>query len=177
MHLVLRLRGGGPPPRKPEIGIASGGTIKQSIIKDPYPATIWDAENTLSFNVQVLNSELFQEITGSDPPETPITAETYANERRPFFEIYEEKSDIEGKFEAVKSVKAIDKAKAQAKGEEVTDEASVANPVISLNPDGSRLRFTPISVMKEQLQGLNHAQFDNRKRFHDYSQGDDEPYD
>jgi ubiquitin len=34
LHLVLRLRGGGP--WSPEMGIGVGGLIRQTIIKDPY---------------------------------------------------------------------------------------------------------------------------------------------
>ena len=158
LHLVLRLRGGGPAPSR-EIGIAAGGLVKQCILPDPYPASDWDVPRSISFNVQVLNSEHFRQVTGFDPPNTPVTAATYASKGLPFFDIYNEKSNIKGDFKAVKSVMAIDKAKAQGAGHDFEEEASVGNPIISLNPDGSHLSFTPFSIMKEQLKGHNHAQF------------------
>ena len=40
LHMVLRLRGGGPGGSA-EMGIAAGGLINQSIVPDYNPADIW----------------------------------------------------------------------------------------------------------------------------------------
>ena len=113
IHLVLRLRGGGggPSPKDVALGVAPGGLIKQCILEDTNPATIWERDRTVSFNVQILNSDMFQQITGKPPPSTPISAKTYRDHGLPFFKIYGEKSTIKGDFDGIKSVKQLDKIK------------------------------------------------------------------
>ncbi|KAL8641273.1 MAG: hypothetical protein Q9228_001892 [Teloschistes exilis] len=104
---VKTLTGGGGNKRLPEfeLGVAAGGLIKQCIINDTYKADTWDRDSTIRFNVQILNSSVFRQVTGMDPPEIPALAATYASEGLPFFDIYNETSDIQGNFEDVKSVK------------------------------------------------------------------------
>ncbi len=63
-----------PPIADSELGIAPGGLIKQCVLEDTHPAWIWDTDRQISFNVQILNSELFQQVTGVAPPDTPISA-------------------------------------------------------------------------------------------------------
>lgn len=146
-----------------ELGVAPGGLIKQTIVADPYSPDSWEPERSISFNVQILNSELFRQVTGQAPPPTPITAQTYTDHGLPFFKLYEESSGIVGDFKGVKSVKAIDNAKDKTKtGENLeADEPSISNPVIVLNPDGTmKAGFKPVAVMKEELRKVNLAQFD-----------------
>lgn len=161
--MVLRIRGGGPPysTRPPQLGIAPGGLIKQCIIEDPYPASIWDADRAISFNVQILNLEVFQQFTGMAPPATPISAQTYISQGLPFFDIYNEHSKVEGNFKNIKSVAMIDTEKRgkKRKYDERVDESPVDNSVILLNPDGTHHSFKPVSVLKAGLGRMNHVQF------------------
>lgn len=167
LHLVVRLRGGGGPPIKyAELGIAPGGLIKQCILEDPYPESTWDIDRAISFNVQILNSQLFQQITGIAPPDTPISAQTYASHGLPFFDIYNETSMVEGDFGDIKSVAAMDIEKSPIEREsdsldehDEDDEPTIENPVTLLNPDGTQHRFKPVSVLKAELKRLNYAQF------------------
>lgn len=94
MHLVLGLRGGG----NPELAFAAGGLISQTIVKDNVEPTKWEPDCGTIFNVQVVNSDLFKEITGSDPPSTPITAAAYASHGFPYYKIYDEKTEAAAKF-------------------------------------------------------------------------------
>ncbi|KAL8876910.1 MAG: hypothetical protein Q9192_008778, partial [Flavoplaca navasiana] len=172
LYLVLRLRGGGgprTPDKKAELGIAPGGLIKQCIIEDPYPESMWDIGRAISFNVQILNSQLFSQVTGMPPPATPISAQTYASEGIPFFDIYNETSTIVGGFDGIRSVGAID-AKLSTMDSDANDsdgshtlvgadKPTVQNPVILLNPDGTQLNFKPVKILKAELKRLNHAQF------------------
>lgn len=89
LHLVLRLRGGGWAP--PDMGIAAGGLIKQTIWRDNYDPATWDVAHSTVFNVQIMNSATFQSMTGEAAPETPITAETYAAHGYPYYSIWNEK--------------------------------------------------------------------------------------
>jgi hypothetical protein len=153
IHLVLRLRGGGPV--QPEMGIAAGGLIKQTIVNDNNNPTIWDTGNGTIFNVQILNSAAFEAITGKAPPKTPVTARTYAAHGYPYYDIYDEKpSGIKGDFSGVQSVAekdlqgvpALEKAKAVA---EVIEDTN--NPLVLLDQAGGYTGFRPVKVMEEEL--------------------------
>ena len=129
--------------------------IKQCVLEDTHSASIWDTDRQISFNVQILNSELFRQVTGLAPPDIPISAETYSSHGLPFFDIYNETSEVEGDFKGIKPVVAMDKEKGINKHE----EPHVENRVILLNPNGTTLDFKPVSVLKEKLKRLQHAQF------------------
>lgn len=153
IHIVLPLRGGGPG--NAEMGIAAGGLIKQTIVKDENDPTIWDTDNGIIFNVQILNSSAFEAVTGKAPPKTPVTAKTYAANGYPYYDIYDEKpSGIKGDFSGVQSVAekdlqgvpTLEKAKAVA---EVIEDTN--NPVVLLNKTGGYTGFRPVKVMEEEL--------------------------
>lgn len=118
--MVLSLRGGGHLPEKDkakarkeaekaaqeaieaeiltEMAIAPGGFIEQTIVEDPVAAEDWDKENTIMFNVNLLNPAAFQHVLGITPPESPINAALYEEYDLPFYKIYEEPSGISGNF-------------------------------------------------------------------------------
>ena len=106
--------------------------------------------------MQILNSQTFREVTGRDPPDTPISAATYAKHGLPFFQIYNEESTVKGDFEGVKSVNAMDKAKGKQGGD---DESSYKNPVVLLDPDGVKMGFRPVAELRDELQKMNAVQF------------------
>jgi hypothetical protein len=104
-HLVERLRGGGGGYLEPEMGIATGGMIKQTVLKDNSDPSIWDPEIGTILNVQILNSAIFEAVTGRAPPKTPVTAKAYGDHGYPYYHIWNETlSGIEGDFSGVKSV-------------------------------------------------------------------------
>ena len=163
----MKFRGGGKPT---ELGIAPGGLIKQCILEDHFPAESWDRHATIYFNVQILNSEIFRSVTGLAPPRSPITAKTYADLGLPYYEIWRETSSIKGDFEGIKSVKAIDKAKAaqakkgslKATGSEGAEEEERNAPnqvVVLLNPDGTRLGFRPVSELEREIASKRSVRF------------------
>lgn len=67
---MLGFRGGngGPDPEDIAMGDAPGGLIKQCILQDTNRASTWERDRTVCFNVQMLNSDMFQQITGKAPP-------------------------------------------------------------------------------------------------------------
>jgi hypothetical protein len=155
LHLVLRLRAGGPGLPEAEMGIGAGGLIHQAIEEDCHGSYLWDSGSATIFNVQVMNSAVFKSVTGEDPPETPITAKTYAEYGFPYYKLYNEKpSGIKGDFSGVKSVAqkdiegvpSLEKAKAVA---EVIEDTN--NPVILLDEKGEHIGFRPVSAMKKDL--------------------------
>lgn len=174
LHLVQRLRGGGfapvPDQSQFQMGIAAGGFIKQCILEDRYPADRWNHEGTVHINVQILNSQVFRSVTGLAPPMSPISAKTYADLGLPFYKIWEEKSTIEGGLLGVKSVKTINNTKrakgkndssGSAKAKEGDGEEKVATnqPLVLLEPDGTPIRFRPVSELENELATTRVMQF------------------
>ncbi|KAF2833813.1 hypothetical protein CC86DRAFT_415799 [Ophiobolus disseminans] len=102
--VLFRLRGSTQKaPLIKEMGVAPGSKIRQSIKLDTYP-NAWLPNRTTVFNVQILNTASFKHVIGREPPPISIDATTYAAHGYPFFELYEEKSDISGNFDSVKSI-------------------------------------------------------------------------
>ena len=96
------------------MGLAAGGRMRQMIYPDHYGLDTWDQDNYGRAYIHIVNSMDFREITGLEPPETPISAKMYTSHGYPWFDLYDEdKGDIEasGEFKKVKSVKEMDKKK------------------------------------------------------------------
>jgi len=163
------------------MGINAEALLEQSILKDTYPASIWDQDRIISFNLQILNSDMFRQVTGQDLPPTPITPQTYAANNLPFFECFSDPSDIELDLEGVQFVKAVDMEKSgrdakatnkeesgrEGKEEGVKHDAAnhnesnhseppnqeplPSNPLIPLNPSGRALLFHPLPELNLSL--------------------------
>jgi len=100
--------------RPAPMGLAAGGRIRQKIYPDPYGADTWDLTNSGRVWVHIVNNEMFRQITGREPPPTPISARDYTAFGLPWFELYDEdKGDLDaaGKLKSIKSVKQTDQAK------------------------------------------------------------------
>lgn len=153
VHLVLRLRGGGDWNEKQLMGLAAGGLIKQTILEDTYQPAVWQPERSIVFNVQILNSALFHQVTGISPPKSPITAATYAEYNYPYFSIFNEKpSGIRGRFDGVESVNHLDKrgAKTNEKRVAISEvDNSTTNRVTLLNYRGEKIGFRTVSQTKK----------------------------
>ena len=152
--LALRLRGGGWMP--PDMGIAAGGLIRQTILKDVHNPMIWEPECGTIFNVQIVNSADFREITGVDPSKTTVTAESYAECGFPYFAIFDEKpSGIKGDFDGLKSVNEmdIDGAPSMEKANAVAEVVkSTNNPVVLLDEKGHQIGFRTVSDMEKAVR-------------------------
>lgn len=95
-----------------EMGLAAGGKMKQKIYPDPHGIGTWDETNYSRVYIHIVNSLMYREITGQEPPSTPITAKTYAQQGLPWFDIYDDNmGDIESPtvLQQVKPVKEMDK--------------------------------------------------------------------
>ncbi|OQO11829.1 hypothetical protein B0A48_03556 [Cryoendolithus antarcticus] len=167
LHLVLRLRGGGGDDThrasagaatQATMSVAAGGLIKQSIRLDKHDPKIWEPESGIILSFSILNSEAFKTVTGEEPPETPITAATYAKYGLPYYSLLDETpSGIYGNFSEIASVATKDGTGTQT--EEKTQAAvevakSTKNPVVSLDADGQRVGFRPVSKMKEEVREM-----------------------
>lgn len=72
------------------MGLGAGGAIRQRIYPDPYGLDAWDPESATEVQVHVVNSEQYEDLTGSPPPPTPVDAATYTEHGLPWFELYDE---------------------------------------------------------------------------------------
>ena len=140
------------------MGVAAGGLIKQTICKDTHNPKIWHPEHSTILNFSILNSESFKTVTGKEPPETPITATTYAEYGLPYFSLLDETpTGIHGNSSEVASVAMKDGTGVQTE-EKVQAVAEVSqttkNPVALLDAGGHRVGFRPVSKMKEEVREM-----------------------
>ena len=96
------------------MGLGAGGKMKQEIYPDEYGIDTWDTESSGRVFVHIANSMAWRDITGEEPPATPISASLYTEHGYPWFDLYDEgKGDIAGSdvLGGVKTIKDIDKDK------------------------------------------------------------------
>ncbi|KIY01351.1 uncharacterized protein Z520_02903 [Fonsecaea multimorphosa CBS 102226] len=177
IYLLQEQRGGGwteAPPAKPEtkeMGIAAGGSIKQVIVRDIWPAGTWHKTATIAFNVQILNASAFEEVTGFPALKTPVTMETYAELGLPFFKLYEEPSNVHGSFNKVKSIGEMDGVEDPnfaVPTKNINDDPSGARsapqPAVQVkdgndedisNPAGALREFRHVSEIEQELRAMN----------------------
>jgi len=104
-----------------QMGLAAGGRMDQKIYPDPYGIDAWDQENHGILHVFIVNSEQYLELTGEQPPPTPVSAQLYQALKLPWFDLYDEAlGDIAPaeKLARLKSVKEIDVQQGKAPGED-----------------------------------------------------------
>ena len=92
-----------------EMGLAMGGLMRQRIHEDAYGLESWHQEAGGRCFVHILNSQHFQKVTGSAPPQEPPTAEHYSRAGLPWFELYDaDRPALEGAppFQQVESLTA-----------------------------------------------------------------------
>lgn len=105
--LFIRCMGAWIPDKM--MSVAAGGTIKQSIIEDKNDPRVWNTDKVKLINVQIINSALFEEITGMAMPPTPVSLQTYVSKGLPFFDIYNETpTNVTGSFGNVRTVSEMD---------------------------------------------------------------------
>jgi tetratricopeptide (TPR) repeat protein len=73
-----------------EMGIAAGGRIKQQVLADSYGFESWDELAFREVPIHIVNSEVYQQITGRPAPPSPITADQYAQHNIPWYSDYDE---------------------------------------------------------------------------------------
>ena len=94
-----------------EMGLGAGGRMRQKIYPDDYGLETWDPENYARVYIHIVNSMMYREITGKEPPSTPVSARTYTEYGLPWFDLYDEaKGDVTVSTElaSVRSVKEKD---------------------------------------------------------------------
>jgi len=96
-----------PAPPAAEMGLGAGGQMKQDIHPDEYGVDVWDPARSGRVFVHIANSMAWREITGEEPPPTPVSARTYSEHGFPWFSLYDEGRGDLPSAEALKRVKSI----------------------------------------------------------------------
>lgn len=141
-----------PPPAPPmamaapagaEMGLGTGGKMKQAIYPDKYGVDTWDQENVGRVYVHIVNSMLYREITGQEPPPTPVTAKTYTEHGLPWFALYDErKGDLPPSsiLAKVKSILKIDEDKGFAPQQDDSPVEIPDEQITKLPPDPHKVK-------------------------------------
>jgi hypothetical protein len=111
-----------------EMGLGAGGSITQKIYPDPHGIDAWDEANSGRVFVHIVNSMMWREITGEEPPPTPVTAAQYTRMGYPWFKLYDEAAADVAAPEALKGVKSVAQMDAQHGFVGVDDDATVPVP-------------------------------------------------
>jgi hypothetical protein len=142
------------------MSVAAGGKIKQTIVKDS-DSEPWLSGRTTVFNAQILNSAVYEEVTGEAPPGKPMDSKTYKSHGLPFFKMYEELSGVSGNFSMVKSVAEIDHNVEEVVTPRVVDVVSTVAqaPFGLLNPNSPLRDFRSAIDLKKEYEGYHVAKF------------------
>lgn len=79
-----------------DMGLSPGGKIKQAIVPDPEPFD-WNWARARLVNVQILNSVVFEAVTGIIPLPPPISFKDYLKAKLPFFHLIGDETIAGGK--------------------------------------------------------------------------------
>ncbi|KAF5876608.1 putative integral membrane protein [Botrytis fragariae] len=140
-----------------ELTLEPGGFIHQAILRDHFHKDRYDEKNIVMFNVQFLAPKTFHLVTGTPPPQIPVSAETYARHGYPFFEMHNEPRAITGDFEELlKSVGDIDKEKN-------------VNLKVHQQENGLHFRRVKLNTVDEMSHSILYWLFRRRTRRNDMS--------
>ncbi|OZD12022.1 hypothetical protein CH253_22740 [Rhodococcus sp. 06-156-3C] len=92
-----------PPP----MGLAGGGSIRQSIKTPVRAQDDWDLEHGVHFRVNITNSDAWEQLTGERPPTLPPTAAEYARRGLPWFTWYDDATAPRRGSEALKGTSSV----------------------------------------------------------------------
>ncbi|MEP6672785.1 MAG: hypothetical protein ABJF10_26710 [Chthoniobacter sp.] len=113
-----------------DMGLGAGGMMRQEVFKDRRDFADWDTSLPSRCFVHLCNSQVWRQITGSNPPHPPLTAREYSRQGIPWFDYYrDDLGAVSGSevLAGVKSVLEMGKAKQTAP---LPDNASVTPEVI-----------------------------------------------
>jgi hypothetical protein len=106
------------------MGLGAGGEMKQKIYPDAYGIDVWDQDNYGHVAIHIVNSAQFCDLTGIQPPPTPVDTKIYTEHGLPWFDLYDEfKEDVSPSVHLT-GVKTIAEIDAQ-QGKTAVDNGSV----------------------------------------------------
>lgn len=131
-----------------EMGIAAGGHIKQQILEDEYGADSWDSKAYRDIVIHIVNSAVFEEITGGPPPETPITMAQYQRYNIPWYSNYDEKAATVGAIGILRRILSVGQIDKQ-RGRNVEVDTEPARAVTE-----EEIRRIRVPTLEDRVNGL-----------------------
>ena len=103
----------------------------QTIHRDPHGVDAYEARGTRLF-IHLVDSLRWREITGQEPPSTPITAATYAKHGLPWFELQDRGAPAVEPSATLGAVKSLGEIDAEELGEHAPTDTIDDPPVVKL---------------------------------------------
>jgi hypothetical protein len=77
-------------PKAAAMGLSAGGSMRQKIYPDPHGIEVWDQNCKQRVFVHLVNAEMYYQITGKNPPASPISKEAYFQAGIPWFDMWDQ---------------------------------------------------------------------------------------
>jgi hypothetical protein len=117
---------GAPAPARAAMGLAAGGRMEQKVYPDPHGVDTWDPSQSARCFVHIVAGEAWSELTGEEPPRTPITPQTYAQHGYPWFQLDDGHEPALAGSEKLAGVKSVAEKDTATFGARLDDERPVA---------------------------------------------------
>ncbi|MCX6982874.1 MAG: hypothetical protein NTV08_19295 [Verrucomicrobia bacterium] len=140
-----------------EMGIAAGGTIEQQIHEDTYGTESWDESAIREIPIHIVNSAVYEQITGQKAPSSPITVESYQKHKIPWYSDYEEKGRAvapAGIFKRILSIGRIDRNRGVASAEPSPKREIHPDEIVRIRTPSVEERFRSL-VQRAQRSSQN----------------------
>jgi hypothetical protein len=102
--------------------------MEQKIYPDSYGIDSWDPQSFGRVYVHIVNSMMYRQITGSEPPPTPVTAQEYARHGFPWFDLYDQEKPTIDESHAFAGVKSLGEMNKEPGFSSQQDDSSVDIP-------------------------------------------------
>ncbi|MFZ4595779.1 MAG: hypothetical protein ACOYOF_16080 [Verrucomicrobiaceae bacterium] len=112
------------------MGLGAGGRMRQQIYADPFSSEDWETSQTSRCFVHLCNALVWREMTGENPPQTPVTAKEYERARLPWFDFYRDDLAILEGSKALASVLSVATIAKIKEGQPMLGNDSVAIPSV-----------------------------------------------
>lgn len=112
------------------MGLGMGGRMQQEIYEDSYGLAAWDLEATSRCFLHLCNALQWREITGTNPPQAPVTAKEYEKAELPWFDYYRDDLAVLEGSKILAGLKSVREMRSKIKGHAGTPETGVTVPVV-----------------------------------------------
>ena len=117
------------------MGLAPGGRMKQDIYEDPYGLDEWELGVRSRCFVHLLNTLMWEAVTGSKPPLPPPIAATYRKHGLPWFDYYAEgRKSLNGAAELARLRSVIEMSRRKGEPALPENQGFTDERVIKLGP-------------------------------------------
>ena len=107
------------------MGLGAGGKMRQEIYKDRNPLTAWDQTQTRRCFVHLCNSMVWRQVTGTNPPNPPLTSKEYKRAGLPWFDYYRDDQKALKGSKQLAGVKSVAQLRKEKRSQPLPDNSSI----------------------------------------------------